>query len=411
MKQYSIVQRLIFPRRILILPLVLIAVLSTEQVLASRKALVIGNSQYTHLPSLANPGRDAQLIHRVLSATSFSVTMREDLNSNDLKATLSAFCNSLSPDDVAVVYYSGHGFQFNDESRLLPVDYDPQKVKFDYEINDNTLSLEDILGALGKAQAKPKIVILDACRDLLPFIPANRRGTEAAGLADVHTPDDETLVCYSTKAGTAAVDNSSYAPILAEEIVRPGKDIDAVMREVTRRVKNATNGHQLPWTYGNLTEDFYFSAVPNSNPPEASPVVATPSPTQPSLTTSAPPNLQDFVKASLHHYVSNDATEWAADFAPDVNYCYYKGSGGANRSYVEQDRAKLLTSYPVRHYEFSGLTIQTDPSGQSANVRYMYRYTYSGKKTASGTSRVNLTVQLVDGAWSITDFYETVQRN
>jgi uncharacterized caspase-like protein len=165
---------------------------------------------------------------------------------------------------LAFIYYSGHGYQYNEQSRLLPVDYNPPAVRYEFEVEDKTLSLEAILNALSAVKAKPKIVILDACRNLMSIVPVTSHGGGVMGLADVHTPDDETLVCYSTKAGSAAVDDSAYGPILAEEIVKPGKTVDAVMREVTRRVKNATNGKQLPWTYGNLTEDFYFNQDPNS---------------------------------------------------------------------------------------------------------------------------------------------------
>src|SRR5208282_6774997 len=136
-------------------------------------------------------------------------------------------------------------------------------------------------------------------------------------------------------------------------------------------------------------------------------------PALPSPSSSAPalPNVQDFIRASWRHYASNNPTAWAADFAPSVNYCYYDGTGAADRSYVELDRAKLLTSYPTRHYEFSGLTTQMDPNRDSARVHYTYHYSYNGKKAASGTARVSLTVQLIDGGWSITDFNETVNRD
>jgi uncharacterized caspase-like protein len=62
------------------------------------------------------------LIERVLTAINFSVTKRSDLNGNDMKTALAEFCNTLSETDAAIVYYSGHGYQFNEQSRLVPVD-------------------------------------------------------------------------------------------------------------------------------------------------------------------------------------------------------------------------------------------------------------------------------------------------
>jgi Caspase domain len=297
-----------------------------------------------------------------------------------MKTALAEFCNTLSETDAAIVYYSGHGYQFNEQSRLVPADYDPTKVKYEFEVQDKTLSLDDVLNALSATKARPKIVILDACRNLLAIVPITAHGRGQVGLADVRTPDDETLVCYSTKADAAAVDDSTYGPILAEEIVKPGKTIDAVMREVTRRVKNATNGRQLPWTYGNLTEDFYLNAGSIESPTPKPIVAVRPSPTPPPPPAPALPNLQDFVRASWRHYTSNDPTVWAADFAPSVNYCYYHKGAAADRSYVEPDRAKLLASYPIRHYDFSGLTTQMEPDVDSARAHYTYNYAYNGRK-------------------------------
>jgi hypothetical protein len=395
---------------------VLSAPFATNCALGARKALVIGNSQYVYLNRLTNPVRDADLMERVLTALNFSVIKRSDLGSADLKRTLADFCGTLSRGDAAVIYYSGHGYQYLGQSRLVPIDYNPAKVTYDFEVRDETLSLDDILNAVSTPGATPKIVILDACRNLLP-IPANARSPGQMGLADVHTPDDETLVCYSTKDGTVAVDDSAYGPILAEEIAKPGKTIDIVMREVTRRVKNATNGKQLPWTYGNLTQDFYFnpSGDQDVNPGPIStpmPIITSRQPPPPPPPTLPPvPDLQDFIRASWRHYTSNDPSDWASDFAPSVNYCYYERSGFADRSFVERDRNKLVNSYPVRHYQFSGLGVQFESDGRSARVHYSYSYSYNGKKAASGTARVSLTVQLLNGQWFITDFDESVNRN
>jgi uncharacterized caspase-like protein len=145
----------------------LILAFCCENLFASREALVIGNSRYQHLHFLSNPIRDAELIARDLTAVNFYVTKLTDLNNNDMKKALGDFCKKIAKGDVAIIYYSGHGFQYNEQSRLLPVDYDPAAVKFDFEVRDKTLSLEDVLNALSSAQAKPKIVILDACRNLV----------------------------------------------------------------------------------------------------------------------------------------------------------------------------------------------------------------------------------------------------
>lgn len=221
-----------------------------------RKALVIGNSAYVYIPPLKNPTHDADLIATTLSAVEFSVTKLKDLNAERMKQALGGFYGQLSPSDVALVYFSGHTFQYKEGGRLVPVDF---HARYEYEVVDSTLSLDTILEALSSAKAKPKIVILDAVVKL----------GIGSGWAETSIANDETLVGYASKADEIAFDSinrdySTYTFALAQEIVKPGRTIEAVMKAVTKRVVELTRGENLPWIYANLTEDFYF--VTGANP-------------------------------------------------------------------------------------------------------------------------------------------------
>jgi hypothetical protein len=71
--------------------------------------------------------------------------------------------------------------------------------------------------------------------------------------------------------------NSAFTSVLAQAIVMPGKTIQTIMKEVTKKVRDIAQSAQIPQTYANLTDDFYFlkSTVPVSSvtpqPPLASP--------------------------------------------------------------------------------------------------------------------------------------------
>ena len=224
-----------------------------------RKALVIGNAQYVHLSATSGSSNDADLVGRTLTSVGFSVKIVKDLNAKNMKKVLGDFFAQLSDSDVALVFYSGYGFRFDDDTRLLPVDYDPQIVRYEFEVEDSTLPLKDVLTALSSSGAKSKIVILDAFAASTDISPGG-------GLAVAHTLGDDTLVCYSSQADTSPVYNAGYTKILCEEILKHGITVEAAMLEVAHRMRDATHGQQTPWSYGNLAEDIYFDGSPAPTP-------------------------------------------------------------------------------------------------------------------------------------------------
>jgi uncharacterized caspase-like protein len=63
--------------------------------------------------------------------------------------------------DAALVYYAGHGIQFQGLNYLMPVD---ARLEDEYSINYELTRIDDVLFALSKARGV-KILILDACRN------------------------------------------------------------------------------------------------------------------------------------------------------------------------------------------------------------------------------------------------------
>ena len=227
-----------------------------------RVALVIGNSKYRLVDALANPARDAKLIADSLSRSGFTtVRTLVDGNRAQITAMLKTFAADAASADWAVIYYAGHGIEYDGNNFLVPVDV---KYAADDDIPKESIALDAILNAVGPA-AKLRLVILDACRDN-PFAEKLKGEAEASaigkGLARIE-PDGGTLVAFATKHGHVATDgtgqDSPFATALAKRIAMPGLEINKLFRLVHDDVYASTNKEQEPFTYGQLSaQDFYF---------------------------------------------------------------------------------------------------------------------------------------------------------
>ncbi len=223
-----------------------------------RIALIVGNSNYTAVPLLANPRRDSGLIAAALRSTGFAtVTLVNDLSRDRLVEALEAFSREAREADWAVVYFSGHGMEIAGINYLIPVD---ARLATDRDVPFQTVALDQVMAAVEGAR-KLRLVLLDACRDN-PFIPQMRitGGTRAPrGLAPPK-PVSGTLIVYAAKQGQVAFDDSPFAAALAKRLPTPGVEIDKLFRLVHDDVFDATGGHQEPFTYGSLPgrEDYYF---------------------------------------------------------------------------------------------------------------------------------------------------------
>src|SRR5689334_5089587 len=96
-----------------------------------RIALVIGNSAYQHLPRLANPVNDAQLVAATLESVGFKLIggkAQIDLDRSSLEAVVRQFGVELAGSTVAMFYYAGHGLQVQGANFLVPIGANPESV-------------------------------------------------------------------------------------------------------------------------------------------------------------------------------------------------------------------------------------------------------------------------------------------
>ena len=229
---------------------------------AGRVALVVGNSTYSHIGRLPNPGNDAADVTAALRRLGFEVTTELDADRVELNDALRAFTRRSVGADVSLVFYAGHGMEMDGENYLLPVD---ARLERDTDVRYETVTLDDVLAATTGASLR--VVILDACRNnplarSMQRTVARRSVSRGSfGALNEDLLGDETLVAYAAAAGTVADDgagrNSPYTTALLSYLEGP-LELSAVFRRVRARVLEATGGRQRPHEYGSLLGDHYL---------------------------------------------------------------------------------------------------------------------------------------------------------
>ncbi|MEL7108678.1 MAG: caspase family protein [Pseudomonadota bacterium] len=245
----------------LLLSLVFIFIIAATSNAETRVALVVHQSEYGEdLSDIPLAKSEADVIASALEDTGFDVTRRSNLSKTELSQALDQFRVKLDragPDAVGFLYYTGHGAQ-NPETResfLLGTDT-KMRVASDFaKFGISLTSQRDELAATG---AKAIFMVFDACRNV-PNVPEYKASLK--GLTRVQAAP-EMLIAYSTDLGSLAK-AGVYAPILAEEIRRPGQNAALAFFNAQRRVAQQTADTQFPqrpWSDVRLYQDVVFSA-------------------------------------------------------------------------------------------------------------------------------------------------------
>jgi peptidoglycan hydrolase-like protein with peptidoglycan-binding domain len=243
--------------------------ISADAALADKRvAFVVGNSAYKNVAPLPNPALDAKSMAKVLRNVGFDVVEGTNLPRDKMTDRLLEFGKKAQGADVALFFYAGHGIAVNGTNYLLPIDADIKSemdVKLGSAINID-LTLEQTM-----ADAKVKLVFLDACRDN-PFAgkiksnSATRSVSVQKGLAEMKSGEG-TLIAFATGPGQTALDgeagtNSPFTRALMANIASPGVEIQQAMTKVRAQVNDETSKGQLPWGHTNLTGTVYLNPAP-----------------------------------------------------------------------------------------------------------------------------------------------------
>ncbi len=249
-----------------LLALLLLAWAQAAPVSARRLALVIGNDNYEHLPVLRNARGDARAIAAELKTIGFDVTLKQDLNQQQLKANLREFKSHVQGGDEVLFYFSGHGVQFGGTNYLVPVDMTAES---EAQVADDAIPLQRVLDDLNEQKARFTLAIIDACRNN-PFKQTGR-AIGGRGLAPVN-PATGQMIMYSAGAGQTALDrlsqsdpdpNGVFTRVLLQEMRKPGLTAGVLLKNVQMSVvKMASQAdpphEQVPALYDQSLGEFYF---------------------------------------------------------------------------------------------------------------------------------------------------------
>jgi hypothetical protein len=219
-----------------------------------RRALVIGNANYPDADApLGEPINDARDVAGELGRDGFVVTVKENLNREEMRRALDDFYGSVKQGSVALIFFSGYGLQSGHESYLIPID---AEIWAEADIRKDGVSLESLLGRIQSRGASAEIAIIDASRRN----PYERRFRGApAGLAPVTMPKN-TLVVYSTAPNQLVEEKNQglFVRELLKEMQVPGVAAGEALYRTQVGVNNATRGDQVPWISSTLVGAFSF---------------------------------------------------------------------------------------------------------------------------------------------------------
>ncbi len=256
--------------------LLFIALLPLNALAEKRVALVIGNSAYTNISTLANPINDAKLMAKVLGAQGFEVVLGLDLKYRPMKRSIRRFTHKLQSygrDTIGFIFYAGHGLQVRGTNYLIPVSAEIEK---EGDVDIEAISASSLLFGVREARNRLNIIVLDACRNN-PYRSLFRSASR--GLQQMNAPMGS-LIAFSTSPGDVAADgdgqNSPFTAALAGSMSVPGLTIENIFKVARRKVYESSKKKQLPWINSSLLGEFYPAGLakavkkkPTSTPTKA----------------------------------------------------------------------------------------------------------------------------------------------
>ena len=132
--------------------------------MSSKFALIIANTEYTDpgLAQLTAPGKDAKEFGRVLDSPEIGafndVTILFNENASKAKEMIDRFFSAKKPDDLLVLYFSGHGVRDEYGSLYLAV----KNTSRDY-LRSTAIESDFITKAMDQSRSKRQVLILDCC--------------------------------------------------------------------------------------------------------------------------------------------------------------------------------------------------------------------------------------------------------
>ena len=210
-----------------------------------KKALLIANYSYKKVPKLQDPSKSLNILENTLKELDFNVTTKKNLNKEEIEKAIKEFSKELSknPNSIGLIYYSGHGYQVNNESYLIPID-----IKYNSkQIKHTAFNTKKMLNQLSNAQNKLNIYFLDTflnTEEYIPPIPKN------------------TIVMYASSGKVISPDNNSFITSINRQIKKPS-NLNIITSNIRQDIAHITNNTQIPIILSNYIPPIKLSHQTN----------------------------------------------------------------------------------------------------------------------------------------------------
>lgn len=227
-----------------------------------RHALVMGVWNYSDpkFPPLPGIETDVMSMTAKLQELGFNVTVVNNPTLGQAKKAVDDFgAELLVAKGTGLFYFSGHGCENDGKNYLVPIG---TSIHTRSDLDDEALSAQRVLTRMEESGASVNLIFLDCCRNPL---------TKGAGdLAPMKaTGAFIGFATASARAAGASNSGSEYTHALVENMGTPGLSVMDMHTLVTKRVKELTQGDQVPFQYSGL--DMPFALVPKGAAVEVMP--------------------------------------------------------------------------------------------------------------------------------------------
>lgn len=123
-------------------------------------ALVVGNSNYEHLPDLKNANNDARAMQKMLTDEyNFKTKLLLDATREEFYAAANEMRGKVGADDLVLFYYAGHGYETKNDSYWLPVETEQDIASYERQ----GVSSDIVSRWIKTMPARHVLIIADSC--------------------------------------------------------------------------------------------------------------------------------------------------------------------------------------------------------------------------------------------------------
>lgn len=262
-----------------------------------RLALVIGVTEYRELPRVVRSAGDARAVRDALTGIGFAADLALDPDAGALDEALDRFTASLRRDDIALVYFTGHGARVRGDFVLLPADAPGMGGRPDDDPRRRYgIALHALADEIKAAGASAQVLVADACRGD-PYA-GDGRDLAVSDCGEVGQPlPVGSFALFSASSGQKTLDrlaqddrdpNSLFTRVLLRRIpeVRSVVRLARVVRDEVVEIAASVNDEQRPSYLDELTgsplllapRDREVVVAPPPRLPAPEPIPAEPAP-------------------------------------------------------------------------------------------------------------------------------------